>query len=114
MTISWITIIPIVVIFILVINSIFVMYKIYPKLGIKTEKIWRTKGKSTDLIVAILVVVSMTAGFAVPKVAPASQLTQWINEYGMFIYLAWCFITIVVLSVILGLLGNFLKRDNNA
>lgn len=112
---SWVTTVSIVVIILFVLNSIFVVFWLRPKLGeAKTEKPWKRKASPTELFMSILTICCGLALVVVPEVAPTSQFAKWIAEYGLFNYAAWCLVGIVALSVIFYLIGLMLKRNDTA
>jgi len=115
---SWVTIIPIVVIMLLVVNSIYVVFWLRPKLGMKlkskNEKTWRRKASPTELFISIYIIICGLALIVVPEVAPTSQIAKWIAEYGILIYMGWCFVGIVPLGVIFKLIGLTLKGNDAA
>ena len=63
---------------------------------------------------SILIIICGLALVVVPEVAPTSQFVKWIAEYGILIYVAWCFIGIVALGIIFKLIGLMLKRNDTA
>ncbi len=107
---SWSIIVPIVVIILLALNSIYVVFWLRPKHGIKTEmpnrKTCRRKAKPVELFASILVVICGLALIVVPEVAPRSQFVKWIAEHGILVYVVWCFVGIVTFSVIFELIRN--------
>ena len=115
---SWVTIIPITVIILVALNSIYVRFSLRPMLGIKPktkdEKTWRRKASPTELLISIYAVICGLALVVVPVVAPTSRFTIWIAEYGIMIYVAWCYICVVALGVIFKLIFLRLKRNDTA
>ena len=118
---SWVTIVPIVVIILLVLNSIYLVFWLRPKLGIKpktkNEKTRRRKASPTELFISIYFIICGLALIVVPEVAPTSQIAKWIAEYGILIYMGWCFVGIVplgVIFIIFKLIGLTLKRNDAA
>ena len=115
---SWVTIIPIIAIILIALNSIYVRFSLRPKIGIKPkakdEKTWRRKASPTELLISIYAVICGLALVVVPVVAPRGQFAIWIAEYGLMIYAAWCYVGIVALGVIFKLIGLTLKRNDAA
>ena len=115
---SWVTIVPIVVIILLVLNSIYVVFWLRPKHSVKSkdniEKTWRRKATLTELFISIYIVICGLALIVVPEVAPTSQFAKWIAEYGILIYTGWCFVGHVALGIIFILIGLMLKRNDAA
>ena len=115
---SWVTITSIIVLILFVLNSIFVVFWLRPKLtektGNKRVKTWRRKAGHLEIFISILVVLCGLALVGVPVVAPTSRLANWIAEYGMFNYVVWCFLGVFVLSVIFSLISFMLKKDDAA
>ncbi|MHC4374573.1 MAG: hypothetical protein ACYSTO_10450 [Planctomycetota bacterium] len=122
---SWVTTVSIIVIILLVLNSIYVVFWLRPKLGkAKTEKPWKRKASPIELFMSILIIFCGLALIVVPKVAPTSQFAKWIAVHGIFKkwiavhgifnYAAWCLIGVVALGVIFYLIGLMLKRNDAA
>jgi uncharacterized membrane protein SirB2 len=112
---SWVTTVSIIVIILLVLNSIYVVFWLRPKLGkAKTEKPWKRKASPIELFMSILIIFCGLALIVVPKVAPTSQFAKWIAVHGIFNYAAWCLIGVVALGVIFYLIGLMLKRNDAA
>jgi protein-S-isoprenylcysteine O-methyltransferase Ste14 len=87
-------------------NSIYVVFWLRPRISKNTEtdktrKPWTKKASTTESLISMLVVLCGLALVLVPEMAPRSQFARWVSENGIFAYLIWCFIGIVVIGVLL-------------
>jgi len=112
MKFTWLSVITIFIIALLLLNSCFVVFGVYKKFGLvlKKEKKKTKSGlkgelkkdlKVNEILSSIFVVFAVSVGLLVDKVAPESYLVKFISEYGLWVYIAWCFIIPILIMLVI-------------